>query len=71
MKNSNNGVGAFIREARERKGLNQEDVAEMLGVSRSHYAFIESGARGLYFTRAVNICRILDLDINDLIKYLK
>lgn len=63
--------GSFIREARENKGLLQADVAEKLGVSRSYYTMIEAGNREIYFTLAINICRVLDLNINDLIKRLK
>ena len=63
--------GRFIREAREMKGLLQADVAEKLGVSRSYYGHIESGNREIYFTLAINICRVLDLDINDFVKTLK
>ena len=63
--------GAFIREAREAKGLYQADVAEMLGVSRSYYAFIEGGQRDIYLTLAVNLCRVLDLDISDFMTRLK
>lgn len=60
--------GSFIREARERKGMLQADVAEKLGLSRSYYTLIESGSRDIYFTLAVNICRVLDLNVNDFIK---
>ena len=63
--------GDFIREAREQKGLYQADVAEKIGVSRSYYAFIENGKRDIYFTLAVNLCRVLDLNINDFMKKLK
>ena len=63
--------GTFIREAREQKGLYQADVAEKIGVSRSYYAFIENGKRDIYFTLAVNLCRVLDLNINDFMKKLK
>ena len=63
--------GRFIREAREMKGLLQADVAEKLGVSRSYYGHIESGNREIYFTLAINICRVLDLDMNDFTKMLK
>ena len=63
--------GRFIREAREMKGLLQADVAEKLGVSRSYYGHIESGNREIYFTLAINICRVLDLDMNDFMKMLK
>ena len=63
--------GAFIREARESKGIYQADIAEKLGVSRSYYTMIESGNREIYFSLAVNICAALDLNINDFMKRLK
>ena len=63
--------GSFVREARERKGMYQADVAEQLGITRSYYTMIESGAREIYFTLAINICRILNLDINEFTKRLK
>ena len=71
IKNLAAEFGRFIREAREMKGLLQADVAEKLGVSRSYYGHIESGNRDIYFTLAVNICRVLDLNINDFMKMLK
>lgn len=63
--------GSFVREAREKKGLYQADMAEQLGITRSYYTMIESGTREIYFTLAINICRILDLDINEFTKRLK
>ena len=63
--------GLFIREAREKKGLYQADVAEQIGVSRVYYTYIETGKRDIYFTLALNICRVLDLDLGEFMKYLK
>ena len=63
--------GTFIRETRERKGFYLADVAEIVGVSRSYYAFIESGKREIYFTLALNLCRAPDLDIKEFMKNLK
>lgn len=63
--------GAFIREARESKGIYQADIAEQLGVSRSYYTMIEAGNREIYFSLAVNICAVLDLNINEFMKRLK
>ena len=71
IKNLAAEFGRFIREAREMKGFLQADVAEKLGVSRSYYGHIESGNREIYFTLAINICRVLDLDMNDFMKVLK
>lgn len=63
--------GTFVREAREKQGLFQADVAERIGVSRSYYTFIEAGKREIYFSLAINICRVLNLDMNDFMKRLK
>jgi transcriptional regulator with XRE-family HTH domain len=63
--------GTFIREAREKRGFYQADVAEKLGVSRAYYTHIEAGNRDIYFSLAINICLILDLDINEFMKRMK
>ena len=63
--------GAFIREAREERGILQAEIANQLNVSRSYYAYIESGSREIYFSLALNICQVLNLDINDFMKRLK
>jgi DNA-binding XRE family transcriptional regulator len=63
--------GQFIREAREKEGLYQADLAEQLGLSRSYYTLIEAGEREIYFSLAINICRVLNLDIGDFAKHLK
>lgn len=36
-------IGESIREIRERKGLNQEELAEIMNVSRSTISKIENG----------------------------
>ena len=63
--------GIFIREAREKRGLYQHEVADQLGVARSYYTHIENGIRDIYFSLAVDICNILELDLNELMKRLK
>lgn len=63
--------GRFIREARERKGMIQAEVAEKIGVSRVYYTLIEAGNRDIYFTTAMKICKALGVDINDFVKHLK
>ena len=63
--------GAYVKKAREEKGLYQYEVADQLGVSRSYYTYIEAGSREIYFSLAVNICRVLDLDMNEFMKMLK
>ena len=63
--------GAFLREAREKQGLYQADIAEKIGTSRSYYAYIENGQRDIYFPLAINICRVLNLDVNEFMERLK
>ena len=63
--------GAFIREEREARSLYQFEVAGKLGLSRSYYTQIESGSRDIYFSTAVYICNILDLDLGTFMKRLK
>lgn len=63
--------GRYIREARERKGLIQAEVAEQIGVSRAYYTLIETGNRDIYFTTAMKICEVLNLNIDDFAKRLK
>ena len=62
--------GAIVREAREKQGLYQAEVAAKLGVSGSYYHYIETGKREIYFSLAVKICKVLKLDINELAKRL-
>lgn len=59
--------GMFIRNAREKKGLTQHDVAVQLGISDSHYAYFESGQRKTTLPVALNLCTILGVDLNDFI----
>lgn len=63
--------GAFIREGRLKKGLSQEDVATQVDIKRTYYTLIEAGQRQLYFALALNICRVLDLDIGKFMNQLK
>lgn len=62
--------GAFIRVARELKGLKQEEVAELAGMSRSSYGHIETGVREIYLKKALKICRVLGLSLGDFEKFL-
>jgi transcriptional regulator with XRE-family HTH domain len=63
--------GAYIREVREKRGLYQYEIADQLGVARSYYTHIENGTRDIYFSSVVDICNILDLDLNEFMKRLK
>lgn len=64
--------GNFIKNGREKKGLYQREVAKQLGISQNYLSNIETGSKNLDFTLAINICHVLDLNMNDFIaKYIK
>ena len=63
--------GMYVRAARERKRLNQSDVAELLGISQSYLSYIEQGKREIDLALAFKFCDVLDLDMRDFVnKYL-
>ena len=73
MKKLDNSVllrdfGEWIRQGRERKGLSQGEVAAELGLHQTYYGKIELARREVDFVTAIEICKILGLDISDFIK---
>lgn len=60
--------GAFVRAGRERTGLFQTEVAEMLGITQSHYSRIEAGERTPDLFLSMRICEALNLDLSDFVK---
>lgn len=49
----------WLKSIREEKGLTQENVANMVGISRSTYGHIESGERGVTVSNAKKIADAL------------
>ncbi len=62
MRNSDK-IGLRIRSVRESKGYSQEYMAEMLDISQSCYANLESGKSGLSVERLLAITEILELNV--------
>ena len=60
--------GRYIKSARERQGLYQRQMADLVGVSQQYYSKIENGVRNVDFAVAIRICKVLRLDISDFIK---
>lgn len=56
---------ALIR-ARKAKGLQQKDIAKMVGISRSHYTKIEAGKRNPRLEIARRIAIIVEEDVKEL-----
>src|SRR6476620_1437842 len=62
-----NTIGQQIRTLREAKGYSQEYMADMLNISQSAYACLESGKTSLRVERLFQILELLDTDIASLI----
>ena len=59
-------IGQQIRSLREAKGYSQEYMADMLDISQSSYACLESGKTSLRVERLFQILELLDTDIASL-----
>lgn len=56
-----------LQEARLAAGLSQEQAAELIGKTQSHYSKIERGVIGLRAEEAYILCQRLDLELGDLL----
>lgn len=55
-------VGA-LRTARKKKGINQTQLGQKVGLPQSHISKIESGAINLKLSSLIEIARVLDLEL--------
>ena len=58
-----------IRQIRLQKGLSQENMADMLGLSTTAYGDVERGRTELSFSRLENIAKLLDMSLPDLLGF--
>ena len=56
-------IGQLLKATRKVKGLTQEQVADMAGISRSRYREIEAGSSSARTTTLINIARALGLEM--------
>lgn len=54
-------VGANIQTIRERAGLTQDKLSEMIGVSTNHLSAIERGIYGISIEKLKKVCRLLNV----------
>lgn len=67
MKNDERAeLGRRIREAREYRGFSQEDVAAVLGISRSAVSLVESGGRRLDVLEIGKLAKLFGCSIDEL-----
>lgn len=56
-----------IKFARMKKGISQEELAELIDVSRTAISFIETAKQNPTILKVIDIAKVLDVDINELI----
>lgn len=61
----NDVIGRNIKKARELAGLSQEELAELLGVSRATLSAIENGHIAIDSTKLLAAARVLDHPVSD------
>lgn len=61
-------LGINIKSERLRKNLSQERLAELTNISRNSVSLIETGKINLTILKVIDIARVLDVDVNILIK---
>lgn len=59
-------VGKRIQRFRKKKGLTQEQLAEMIGMSPNHLSAIERGVYGVKLDTLVQIINCIDCTADDL-----
>lgn len=60
-------IGIRIKNARVRKGLTQEKLAELAELSPSHMSNIETGTTRVSLSSLVNLANILSVTVDDLL----
>jgi len=56
-----------LREARERKGLTQAQVADMCQMTRAHYGLVEQRRSGLRPELAARVAVVLELTLAEVL----
>ena len=64
--------GVMVRNKRERLGITQEKISELVGLSTVQYRSIEKGKTRSNWVTIMKICIILRLDVSHIIEaYIK
>jgi transcriptional regulator with XRE-family HTH domain len=66
VKGANMGFGPVLKQIRERNGLSQEDIARVLGISRTTVGDIERDRRDIEFGEMRSLASFLRISIVDL-----
>lgn len=59
-------LGSNLKQARLARGLSQDEVAEVIGLTRPTYALIEAGKRDVTLSQAEALAAMLRVDLDEL-----
>lgn len=59
--------GIHLRKLRKEKGYTQQDISDMLNISRSTYTYYETGKSQPSFQNLKKLCEILEVDYNTML----
>lgn len=62
-------IGKNLRDIREQRKLNQEEVANAVGISNTYYAGIERGEENPTLAVIANICKVLKIKSSDILPF--
>jgi transcriptional regulator with XRE-family HTH domain len=60
-------IGERIRQYREKKGLSQEDLADIINATERHLRNIEAGRKGPSVSLLISLANALDVSSDDLL----
>lgn len=60
-------IGTELKNIRKKKGYNQSNLAEKIGLERTSITNIETGRQKATVTVLYKICDLLDIEISDLL----
>lgn len=60
-------LGQRLRTIRKKRGLTQEQAAELAGISPQHFSGIETGSAKVSLPALVRLCNALDTTPNDIL----
>ncbi len=66
-KNINVKIGERIKYYREKSGLTQEKLADLLGMGPKNLSSVERGCVGVSITTLIKICKILSISSDQLL----
>lgn len=62
--------GQCLKNARIKKGLSQEKLAEAANLDRTYISLLERGKRNPSLLCIISICRALDISLSELFKHM-